>query len=57
MNSSRVPKPETFQTAIYTIDIGQNDIADALYKMTQDQAIEAIPAMIEQVATAIRVRI
>lgn len=52
-----MPKPKTFQKAIYTIDIGQNDIADVLYKMTHDEALAAIPAMIEQVVTAIRVRL
>ncbi|CAM8976152.1 unnamed protein product [Rhodiola kirilowii] len=54
-NSSRMPKPETFQKGIYTIDIGQNDIADVLYKLRRDEAIASIPAMIDQVATAIKI--
>lgn len=53
-DKSRLPKPEEFSKALYTIDIGQNDIAGILQKGKQE--IQAtIPFLIAQFSAQIRV--
>uniref|UniRef100_A0A7C9ATI2 Alpha-L-fucosidase n=1 Tax=Opuntia streptacantha TaxID=393608 RepID=A0A7C9ATI2_OPUST len=50
---SRLPKPEDFSRALYTFDIGQNDLHNALVTMTEDQVQKLIPELINQFASAI----
>ncbi|CAO2828869.1 unnamed protein product [Amaranthus hypochondriacus] len=50
----RMPRREDFSQALYTFDIGQNDIHYAVTNMTNVQAREAIPELINQFALAIK---
>lgn len=49
----RLPKLEDFSRALYTLDIGQNDLHNALVTMTEDQVQKLIPELITQFASAI----
>lgn len=58
MNSnikSKLPRPEDLSQALYTFDIGQNDLDGAFKSMTQKQAIESVPGIINQFAQAVKV--
>ncbi|XP_023883879.1 GDSL esterase/lipase At3g26430 [Quercus suber] len=44
-----LPKPELFSSALYTIDIGQNDLTSALFlNKSTDQVKAAVPEMMDQ---------
>ncbi|KHG02510.1 hypothetical protein F383_26287 [Gossypium arboreum] len=51
---SKLPRPEDFSQALYTVDIGQNDLDCALKSMTEKQAIESVPGIINQFAQAVK---
>lgn len=51
---NRLPRLEDFSKALYTFDIGQNDIHNALTTMTEDEARDSIPELINQLALAIK---
>lgn len=44
------PRPEDFAKAIYTFDIGQNDIAAALQRMGQENTEAAISDIVDQLS-------
>ena len=50
-----LPRPEDFSKALYTFDIGQNDIAAGFRTMSDIQFQSVIPDIIEQLATAVQV--
>ncbi|KGN59717.1 GDSL esterase/lipase At5g14450 [Cucumis sativus] len=50
---STLPVPEEFSKALFTIDIGQNDLSAGFRKMTNDQFRKAIPDIINEFATAV----
>lgn len=50
---STLPIPEEFSKALFTIDIGQNDLSAGFRKMTNDQFRMAIPDIINEFAIAI----
>ncbi|XP_023521788.1 GDSL esterase/lipase At5g14450-like, partial [Cucurbita pepo subsp. pepo] len=50
---STLPIPEDFSKALFTIDIGQNDLSAGFRKMTNDQFRRAIPNIIGEFAAAI----
>lgn len=52
---STLPIPEEFSKALFTIDIGQNDLSAGFRKMTNDQFRMAIPDIINEFAIAIEV--
>ena len=52
---STLPVPEEFSKALFTIDIGQNDLSAGFRKMTNDQFRKAIPDIINEFATAVEV--
>lgn len=52
---SSLPVPEEFSKALFTIDIGQNDLSAGFRKMTNDQFQKAIPDIINEFATAVEV--
>lgn len=46
-----------FRTALYMIDIGQNDIADSFSKgLSYSQVVKHIPNVISEIKSAIKVR-
>lgn len=51
---SRLPNPEDFSKALYTFDIGQNDIATGFRKMTDEQLRAAIPNIVNQFAASLQ---
>ncbi|KAK9064744.1 hypothetical protein SSX86_016126 [Deinandra increscens subsp. villosa] len=51
---SNLPKPDDFMKAIYTIDIGQNDLAYVFRTMGVEASRAAIPDIIDQFAASIR---
>lgn len=51
----KLPRPEDFVKALYTFDIGQNDIFFGLKAMSADQLVAEIPDMVNQLASAIQV--
>ena len=53
MNS--LPRPEDFSKALYTLDIGQNDLQAGFKSMTEKQVLESIPSIIDQFALAVEV--
>ncbi|KAL2903437.1 hypothetical protein RDABS01_002147 [Bienertia sinuspersici] len=53
---NRLPRIEDFSKALYTFDIGQNDIHHALATSTVDEVRELIPELINQFALAIKAR-
>ncbi|KAF8015656.1 hypothetical protein BT93_H1242 [Corymbia citriodora subsp. variegata] len=50
---SSLPRPEDFSKALYTMDIGQNDLHAALKSMTEKQALVSIPNMLNEFAVAV----
>ena len=54
---SRLPNPQDFAKALYTFDIGQNDLSAGFRKLSFDQLRAEIPDMINQHAAAVRVSI
>ncbi|GAV84437.1 Lipase_GDSL domain-containing protein [Cephalotus follicularis] len=51
---SKLPKPEDFAKALYTFDIGQNDLSVGFRKMSFDQLHATMPDIINQFATAVK---
>lgn len=52
---SRLPRPIDFSTALYTFDIGQDDITHGLRKLGAPQLRTALPDIVNQLATAVTV--
>lgn len=50
-----LPRPEDFSKALYTFDIGQNDIAAGFRTMSNEQFKAVIPDIIGQFAAAVQV--
>ncbi|KAJ9683438.1 hypothetical protein PVL29_019144 [Vitis rotundifolia] len=48
-----LPKPGEFSKALYTIDIGQNDLAYAFQNKTEDQVRATIPDIVNQFTQAL----
>ena len=51
----KLPRPEDFAKALYTIDIGQNDLSVGFRTMSFDQLRAAMPDIINQLASAVQV--
>ncbi|GFZ19066.1 GDSL-like Lipase/Acylhydrolase superfamily protein [Actinidia rufa] len=51
---AKLPKPEEFSKALYTFDIGQNDLAAGFRKLSDEQLRAAIPDIINQFASAVQ---
>ncbi|PIA33681.1 hypothetical protein AQUCO_04000029v1 [Aquilegia coerulea] len=49
-----LPNPDEFLNALYTFDIGQNDLSHVIGKVPNDQALAIIPDMIQEYSTAIQ---
>lgn len=52
-----IPRPEDFSKALYTLDIGQNDLTGALKLMGEKQVLASIPGLIDQFTQAVMVTI
>lgn len=50
-----LPRPKDFSKALYTFDIGQNDIAAGFRSMTTEQFKKEIPDIINKFADAVKV--
>ncbi|XP_057495464.1 GDSL esterase/lipase At3g27950-like isoform X1 [Actinidia eriantha] len=50
---SSLPRPEDFSKALYTMDIGQNDLHAGLKLVTEEQVETSIPGLINQVGQII----
>ncbi|EEF32344.1 GDSL esterase/lipase At5g14450 [Ricinus communis] len=48
-----LPRPEDFSKALYTLDIGQNDLHSGFGSMTEKQVLESIPGIINHFAQAV----
>ncbi|MFQ6620622.1 hypothetical protein Gotur_000986 [Gossypium turneri] len=51
----KLPRPEDFSKALYTFDIGQNDLSVGFRKLSFDQLRASIPDIINQLASAVHV--
>ncbi|KAL9249277.1 GDSL esterase/lipase-like protein [Drosera capensis] len=54
LQPSVLPKPVDFSKALYTSDIGQNDLSVAFRKLSAEQQIAALPNIISQFSTAVQ---
>jgi len=54
---STLPRPEDFSRALYTFDIGQNDLGFGLQHTSQEQVIKSIPDILSQFFQAVQVSI
>ncbi len=52
---SNLPRPADFSRAIYTFDIGQNDLAYGFQHTTEEQVRKSIPDILNQFAEAVHV--
>jgi hypothetical protein len=52
---SGLPRNEEFSKALYTIDIGQNDLAIGLQHTSENQVISSIPNILSQFSQAVQV--
>lgn len=52
---SKLPVQEEFAKALYTFDIGQNDLSVGFRKMNFDQLRAAMPDIVNQLASAVQV--
>lgn len=52
---NRLPRPQDFSKALYTFDIGQNDLAAGFRTMSMEELRATIPDIISQFAEQIRV--
>lgn len=52
---SNLPRPEEFSKALYTFDIGQNDLSVGFRKLSVDQLRAALPDIVNQLASAVQV--
>lgn len=55
LERSKLPVPEEFSKALYTFDIGQNDLSVGFRKMNFDQMRAAMPDIVNQLASAVKV--
>lgn len=53
---SGLPRPEEFSKAIYTIDIGQNDLAFGIQHGSMEQVRRSIPHILSQYSQSAQVR-
>ncbi|KAK4477362.1 hypothetical protein RD792_016583 [Penstemon davidsonii] len=53
LEKSKLPRPQDFSKALYTIDIGQNDLVIGFRKLTMPQLRGAIPDTVDQFAAAV----
>lgn len=53
---SGLPRNEDFSKALYTFDIGQNDIAIGLQHTSEEQVKSSIPDILSQFAQAVQVK-
>lgn len=51
----KLPLQEDFSKALYTFDIGQNDLSMGFRQLSNDQLRAQLPDMINQFASAIQV--
>ncbi|CAM8907515.1 unnamed protein product [Rhodiola kirilowii] len=49
-----LPSASYFKDALYTFDIGQNDLAGAFYSNTFDQVVASIPSALEEFETGLK---
>lgn len=52
---SKLPRPGDFSKALYTLDIGQNDLHAGLKSMTEKQLLAYLPNIINQFSQAVEV--
>ncbi|KAI3452491.1 hypothetical protein Pfo_009155 [Paulownia fortunei] len=52
-DKSKLPRPQEFSRALYTLDIGQNDLVAGFRKLTMPQLRAAIPDTVNQFAAAV----
>ncbi|XP_051143966.1 GDSL esterase/lipase At5g14450-like [Andrographis paniculata] len=52
-NGCKLSKPQEFSRALYTFDIGENDLIAGLRMLTEAQLLAAIPNIIDQLAAAV----
>lgn len=52
----KLPRQEEFAKALYTFDIGQNDLSVGFRTMSVDQLKATIPDIVSHLASAVRVR-
>ncbi|KAK4417823.1 GDSL esterase/lipase [Sesamum alatum] len=52
-SARKLPRPKEFSRALYTFDIGQNDIAAGFRKLTMPQLRAAIPDIVDQFGAAV----
>jgi hypothetical protein len=52
---SGLPRPEDFSKALYTIDIGQNDLAYGFQHTSEEQDQRSIPEILSQFSQAVKV--
>lgn len=55
LERSKLPVPEEFSKALYTFDIGQNDLSVGFRKMNFDQMRASMPDIVNQLASAVKV--
>ncbi|KAE8689328.1 GDSL esterase/lipase [Hibiscus syriacus] len=53
LSISNIPKPAEFSQALYTFDIGQNDLGHGFQSMSEKQVLDSIPHIIGELAKAI----
>ncbi|PON46443.1 Lipase [Trema orientale] len=51
---SKLPNPEEFSKALYTFDIGQNDLSVGFRKLSSEQQLAALPDIVNQLAKAVQ---
>ncbi|KAK9272673.1 hypothetical protein L1049_003050 [Liquidambar formosana] len=49
-----LPRPEDFSKALYTMDIGQNDLAYGFQHTTEEQVVASIPDILNQLSRAVQ---
>ncbi|MED6226303.1 hypothetical protein PIB30_102255 [Stylosanthes scabra] len=54
VDKSKLPVPEEFAKALYTFDIGQNDLSVGFRTMSFDQMRATFPDIVNQLATAVK---
>ncbi|KAK3012812.1 hypothetical protein RJ639_010404, partial [Escallonia herrerae] len=55
-DKSKLPRPEDFSKALYTFDIGQNDLSVGFRKLSDVQLRAAIPDIVDQFAAAVQLK-
>ncbi|KAL4205420.1 hypothetical protein AMTRI_Chr01g114520 [Amborella trichopoda] len=49
-----IPREDDFDDALYTFDIGQNDLAGAFYSKSEDQVLASIPTILSEFETSLK---